>query len=455
MVQTDPYDLNAAPMATLTSVVATPEAGALVRRLVDLITAHEEATALRQRRRRSADLESLSQAVGAFAGDLLAYAPRDGIGAFVYRSLDANSFSGTAVAYRQFKAAVEALEALRFVETVGGFHAMKEFHWGEGVVSRAQQGRASRFRATPALLQLANQFDVSAGACRDHFRQPRPDRPIVLKAKSKRMGSNKIKGEALEVPDTPEVYRLVDQVRMIDAFLDGVVITGGLHRGFYRGFEHGDQKDFQWNKGGRLYSIGPDNYQTLKESARLGMTFDGEAVVEIDIRSSYLTILHGVAGLAIDLTADPYEIAGVPRQVVKGWLVATLGAEKPLRRWPTTQVVAYREKTGGDLGRDHPSKIIRGKMVEKFPVLHCVGEPGFGWADLMFRESEAIIQTMLALVAVGIPSLPVHDSLIVPASAQDLAVTTLTAAYKEVVGVVPVVEVNGERTDKDTSSPLL
>jgi hypothetical protein len=420
-----------------------------------MITVHEGKTATRQRRRRSPDLESLSRAVGAFAGDLLAYAPRDGIGAFVYRSLDANSFSGTTVAYRQFKAAVEALEALRLVETVGGFHAMKEFNWVKGVVSRAQQGKASRFRATSALLQLANQFGVSAGACRDHFHQPRPDRPVVLKAKSQRMGSNKIKGAALKVPDTAGVRKVADQVRMIDAFLDGVEIAGGLHRSFYRGFEHGDQEDFQWNKGGRLYSIGPDNYQTLKKSARLGMTFDGEAVVEIDIRSSYLTILHGVAGLAIDLTADPYEIAGVPRQVVKGWLVATLGAEKPLRRWPTTRVVEYRERTGGDLGRNHPIKVVRGKMVEKFPVLHRVGEPGFGWADLMFRESEAIIQTMLALVAVGIPSLPVHDSLIIPASAQDLAVATLTAAYKEVVGVAPVVEVNGEKTDKETSSLLL
>jgi len=203
---------------------------------------------------------------------------------------------------------------------------------------------------------------------------------------------------------------------------------------------------------GRLYSIGSNNYQTLKEAARLGMTFDGKTVVEIDIKSSYLTILHGIAGVPIDLSAAPYEIPGVPRDVVKGWLVATLGAEKHLRRRPPTQIAEYPEKTGRDLGRDHPIKMIQEKMVEKFPVLARIGEPGLGCADLMFKESEAIIQTMLALIAAGIPALPVHDSLIVPARAHDLAVVALTSSYEGAVGVKPGIEVNGLRTEKGVSA---
>ena len=39
----------------------------------------------------------------------------------------------------------------------------------------------------------------------------------------------------------------------------------------------------------------------------------------------------------------------------------------------------------------------------------------------MFEESEAVIQTMLALQRNDIPSLPVHDSLIVPKSDADQA----------------------------------
>jgi len=176
----NPIDLSKAPMAVLSATAATPEAKALVGRIVDLITHHEQ----RKRGRSAAAMQSLSRAVEAFVGDLLAYSPRDASGAFVYRSLDANSFSGTTVAYRQFAATVRALENLQLIETIPGFHAVKEFDWGGGNVSRLNRGWASRFRATPALLTLADEYGVTAGAYSDHFHQPRSDQPIVLKARS-------------------------------------------------------------------------------------------------------------------------------------------------------------------------------------------------------------------------------------------------------------------------------
>jgi len=434
----DPVQLNLAPMATLLKTAATPEAGALVDRVVALVIGHEQ----RKRMRSALAVQNLKQVVGAFIGDLLAYAPRNGSGAFVFRSQDRNSFTGTGVAYRQFTATVKALEGLKLIETIQGFRNVRHLSQRCGTIFRHIQGKASRFRATPALLALAKEFGVTAGDCREHFQQSQPVRPIVLKAKSHRIGNGKVKGATLAVPDTPETLRLADQVRTINAFLEGVDIRGGIHRGFYRGFEHGDLPGFQWNKGGRLYSIGPDSYQALKEADRLAMTLNGEAVVEIDIRSSYLTILHGISGIPIDLSTDPYGVPGVPRKVVKGWLVATLGAEKPLRRWPSSQITAYREKTGRDLGRDHPISKVGSAMLQRFPALQMVGKPGLGWADLMFRESEVIIQTMLALVAAGVPSLPVHDSIIVPASACTLASDLLTASFEGMTGLKPGIEIN-------------
>jgi len=73
-----------------------------------------------------------------------------------------------------------------------------------------------------------------------------------------------------------------------------------------------------------------------------------------------------------------------------------------------------------------------------------IGRTGLGWADLMFRESEVIIQTMLALVAAGVPSLPVHDSIIVPASACTLASELLTTSFKEMTGLKPGIEINNQ-----------
>jgi hypothetical protein len=48
---------------------------------------------------------------------------------------------------------------------------------------------------------------------------------------------------------------------------------------------------------------------------------NGEAVCEIDIRASYLTILHArySAPFKVSEDEDPYAIDGLPRSVVKAW----------------------------------------------------------------------------------------------------------------------------------------
>ena len=43
----------------------------------------------------------------------------------------------------------------------------------------------------------------------------------------------------------------------------------------------------------------------------------------------------------------------------------------------------------------------------------------------MHEESEAVIKTMSTLSSLGIPALPVHDSIIVPRSAAELATNVL------------------------------
>ena len=59
------------------------------------------------------------------------------------------------------------------------------------------------------------------------------------------------------------------------------------------------------------------------------------------------------------------------------------------------------------------------------------------WADLMYLESEAIVRTMLALIDKGVPSMPVHDSLIVPRSAGHLTAELLKSNYQALTGSVP------------------
>jgi hypothetical protein len=68
---------------------------------------------------------------------------------------------------------------------------------------------------------------------------------------------------------TPQVWALEAEMHRLNRFLDGFEIEGGTHKGYRRIFNQGDDENYAWNKGGRLYGQS-DGYQNLKSSARLG-----------------------------------------------------------------------------------------------------------------------------------------------------------------------------------------
>jgi hypothetical protein len=67
------------------------------------------------------------------------------------------------------------------------------------------------------------------------------------------------------------------------------------------------------------------------------------------------------------------------------------------------------------------------------------------WADLMWLESEAVVSTVILLMRSGVPSLPVHDSLIVPVSAAEMAKDVLSNNYSHVCGVTPAFVVHARQ----------
>ena len=179
---------------------------------------------------------------------------------------------------------------------------------------------------------------------------------------------------------TPQTEELEAQLRELNEFFDQFQLQGGMHRGFNRIFNQGDLPDFDWNKGGRLYSHGPDNYQLLSSEHRLLMTINGEPVCEIDIRASYLTIFHAWFDEQLDLSSDPYvlpDLGPEARNIAKLWFVATFGNDGHLTRWPEKIVRDYREQTGRRLGRDYPIKTIHEAAMKAFPSLP-IGAIGTG-----------------------------------------------------------------------------
>jgi hypothetical protein len=247
---------------------------------------------------------------------------------------------------------------------------------------------------------------------------------------------------------TDQTNKIEAEVNEINRLLSAYEIMGATHLGFRRVFNQGDDPStYQWNKGGRLYSIGGDNYQTDEKEVRRGITFDGRPVVEIDIRASHLTIYHALCGVAFDAgESDPYGFRGIPREVVKSWVLRALGSGKSPKRWSSEASQDYAKvNEGRKLGKDHPIRKVGETILDRYPLLRGLGSAGIDCFDLMFTESEAIIQAMLELLRHhDTPCLSVHDSLIVPEDSIDLAIEVLSRAYEAKVGVRPALRVERE-----------
>jgi hypothetical protein len=179
----------------------------------------------------------------------------------------------------------------------------------------------------------------------------------------------------------------------------------------------------------------------MSKADRLKVTIEGEPVCEIDIRASYLTILHALHKEHLDTYQDPYVLPGLgegARDIVKQWFLATFGHDRHLNRWPQKMGDDYRERTGKALGKAYPIKKLRERVIEAYPVLARWGEPfeghKLGWAELMYYESSAIRSAVFTLKHHGIASFTVHDSLIVPRHVVSFAIQCLANAYHEEAG---------------------
>jgi hypothetical protein len=383
---------------------------------------------------RKANRNKLKPAIAAFLADLLSAE-----GKWVYRSLKKDSFTGPGVGARAFLALQQAMRELGLVEHHGGVVS----HWvrfDEGGPALANRRRASRYRPTKKLIELAGEHGISLENALDHFDYGLPKQPLQKRAASTRVGRRKVQGELMKFEHTDLSRKLEAEVQELNEFLAKQTFGGGcVHRGYVRMFHNGDAADFNWDQGGRLYSQPSDkSYQQQPSEKRLEMTINGSPIVEIDLRASYLTIFHAWHDAQIDKEQDPYVIPGLgeeARDVVKLWVAATFGNTEPLRKWPTDLLKKYEEKHGHPLDRKkYPAVRLGEQIIKHHPLLGQWGQPpkdgrARTWADLMFDESRVIIAAMQGLMRAGVPSLAVHDSLIVPEQHERQGAMALMAAF--------------------------
>ncbi|MGH6909389.1 MAG: hypothetical protein ACREEG_04310 [Phenylobacterium sp.] len=424
------------------AMAISPEALHLQQWLATMVVEHETRHQLRKRARRADALQNFERAIGAFVADLLAAqrdAPEVGL---VYASRNSEAISRGPQTYDALITTFDAMCKRQLVEEFPGYFKEQHIDWGDGGGRTTfTDKKAARFRATPTLLALVEGMGISLGDLDAHFERPGSDRLLSLRAKSVWVGGDKLKGVVMPLPGTAEMKAQAARVASINDFFSDVEIRGGGHRTFFRGFAMGDQPGFAWDKGGRLYSEGADNYQQLPQARRVQMTLNGEPVVEIDIKASFLTILHGLTDTPLEMGEDAYAFAEQNRDIAKAWLTASLGSGRPITRWPKPVRDEYFAEHSVKLGSVHAVRSVAAAMQARFPILASLMTLGLGWADLMYVEAEAIIASLEELQAQGVPSLPVHDSLIVPASMEEKATKAIQAQYLRHAKIIPKVHV--------------
>jgi hypothetical protein len=416
----------------------TPTGMAFCETLGDTLAALETH---RKNQRRGKRKKAFSEAAGATVADFLKAAQHEPT-RWSYRLLSPVTFADAPVSYTDFTSVLKAAEEGDLIEKYRGHYQRYDF--GEGRI--AGSGQATRFRAKPRLFILAAQHGLTPENVDEHFEQrlPKlPPKPLLLRASSARIRRVKLKGQSVSFQRTALTDRIEREVKDLNEFLACHEIKGGIHRGYRRIFNQGDRNPYRWNKGGRLYSIGDDSYQTLKKGQRLEMMLDGEPVAEIDIRASYLTLLHGLKGLPFNaVERDPYDVDGLPRDVVKAWVTMTIGHTSWHRRWPSRVAEEFRDGEDPINLSEYPVMRIAPLILEALPVLKDWPTQTLTGFDLMYLESEAVIGTMLELMREhDLPSLSVHDSLIVPVRRIDEARTVLQRRYREVAGITPYLRI--------------
>jgi hypothetical protein len=321
-------------------------------------------------------------------------------------------------------------------------------------------GQSTKFRATPALLRLASTHGVNWRDAWRHFgwiKERSPDVPhedaVLLRTHDR---------SRLLLPETADAARLVEDVVAFNDFTRHFAVTYGPEddtRSIGPQFQRIFTGDLE--KHGRWYVVG-GGYQGLpacrrgdrqgnlfSDYSRRTLRIDGEPCVELDVRASHLTIIHGLAGVPLPTSGDPYAVVeDVPREVAKAWVSSRIGQGRSPSHWSRDAVEDLRTKHGIDLDRfsvAEVGKAIRDAMPfvgRGLPALLGVqDEPKLSSHVLMGIEARALTRAMLSLKDEAILGLPLHDALIIQERHAERARAALEAGYRAEAGITPIIRV--------------
>ncbi len=388
----------------------------------------------RARKRKADDRRRLREVLGAIILALyaahradpeqwLAYARRnDDYGADQRRYVHPHATAKAA------RAVVDFLTAVGLVEHRGGSFSRGEI---------GNRGTRSRARARPELIDLLEQehgiSPVSLGFA---------EWSDVVRLKAPKVGRGGSK-QYLPYTDTPLTNGMREQLRDLNAFLSSfridlelsgdVAASSGERTDepsdaddrstvrLYRVFNNG-----RWDHGGRFYG---GWWQAIPSQHRRRLLIDGEETVELDFKALHPRLCYHLDGEPLPADSDPYSIEGLDsgalRDVVKVVVNQLLNVVGPAR-------LRAPKGIAGEL----PDGRSYAELVERVEQAHA---PIAGWLrsgrglELQYLDSLIAASVLGYMRSRDICCLSVHDSFIVPLSAEQTLGHAMLAAYRSIL----------------------
>lgn len=287
-------------------------------------------------------------------------------------------------------------------------------------------------RARGRLLEAALSAEVQLS---DIVRAAGQQRIVLTVRPPKRYAyGTRVSNAWIDYPESDETRRLRAEMDELNSFLSLHTITlrgepapaFNLWRSFTIRSEI-DPRTFSLH--GRLYG---GFWMILPEAERRHLRIDGEPVADLDFTAMFPTLAYIRAGFSPP-EGDPYAIRGLEahRGAAKAAMSALLSSG-PLRSLPPR--VREELPEGWTLAK------LREAVTDLHPALSGSLEQDLS-LEFMFIESRILMAALRDLMSQGVPALPMHDGMMVPAGKAKAGRRAMEHASRAICGVaIPVAE---------------
>ena len=288
------------------------------------------------------------------------------------------------------------------------------------------KGRRSTIEPRPYISELITTYHLRKSDFNTKERQP-----VILRArKTPEQKRKKKAGKELELPDTPEVKKLQEQINQINEFIRQQDISYVGDRPeideerltIYRVFNNG-----RLDEGGRLY--GGFWQQLSGEERDDEIRINGSKVLGPDYGQMAVSILYALEGISMPLE-DAYKLRGWEdyRDGVKTYINKLLHDDTGTPQAKKSDFIGCKYRKVEAI-----TESLRKDVFEKHKAIahHFDGRSS---GRLFYEESNLLVHVLLELQNKGICALPVHDSLYVAQENSEETIKAMKTAFKDLLG---------------------